>query len=104
MAMQEDEGLKSPRRSSSIDYLLTQVGELKGTTQAIVTQLQSLSLDLSRIAQENDRKHTENIRTLESYKTETRVELNRVNRLIYTAAGALAAIELLIQFYIQWSK
>jgi hypothetical protein len=104
MAMPEDEGLKRPARDSSIDYLLIQVGELKGTTQAIVTQLQSLQLDLSRIAQENDRKHTDNIRALEAYKAETRNELNRVNRLIYTAAGALAAIEVLIQFYIQWSK
>lgn len=76
-----------------IDALLSQVGELRGTTAAMNTMLQSLSGELVRMNADVNAKHQENLRVINEHTKEDKVNFDRVNRIVYMCIGGLILAE-----------
>lgn len=84
-----------------IDYLLSQVGELKGTTSAMASALNNLNSDLSRSNADANTRYQQALTLLNEHSRDDTTNFARVNRVIYMAIGALAVVEIMLKLFIK---
>lgn len=84
-----------------IDFLLSQVGELKGTTQSMIGTLNALTENLNRMQIDVNAKHQENLKFLQDHARDDDRRFDKVNRIIYAALGAVAILDIILRYIIR---
>jgi hypothetical protein len=84
-----------------IDYLLSQVGELKGTTSAMASALNNLNSDLSRANTDANTRYQQALTLLNEHSRDDTTNFAKVNRVIYMAIGALAVVEIMLKLFLK---
>lgn len=98
MAQRQD---TSQLHDHRIDFLLSQVGELKGTTSAMNQSLAQLTSNLAGMQADVNNKHQENLHFLQDHTKEDDRRFDKINRIIYMAMGAVAIMEILLRFFLK---
>ena len=84
-----------------IDFLLSQVGELKGTTQSMIGTLNALTENLNRMQIDVNAKHQENLKFLQDHARDDDRRFDKVNRIIYAALGAVAILDIILRYIVR---